>query len=70
MALIDEIDAFIARTGMAPSTLGRRVFGNPHVVRRIRSGENITVRTIDKLRAFMATYQAPAAEETEAQRAA
>jgi tRNA-dihydrouridine synthase len=59
MDLISEIDEFIARTGMAPTAIGRAAFGNPHVVRRIKSGENITTRTISKLRAFMASYQAP-----------
>ena len=68
--LIGEIDAFMARTGLRPTAIGRRVFGNPHVVRRIQSGENVTVRTITKLRAFMASYQAPAASDQEAQRAA
>lgn len=52
--LISEIDAFLARTGMAPTALGRASIGDPHLVRNLRSGRTVTLKSADKVRRFMA----------------
>ncbi len=61
MTLLDEIDNFLTASGMAPSTLGRRAVGSGHIVGRLRAGENVTMRTVERLRDFMRDYRAATA---------
>ena len=68
MELLDEVTSFLNRTGMKPTRLGREAINDPHLVRKLQERANMTLRTIDRVRAFMASYAAPA--EAEAQRAA
>lgn len=51
--LLSEIDAYCARSGTAPSTLGRRAVSDPNFVARIRGGGQCLPRTADKVRAWM-----------------
>jgi len=51
-----EIDAFLTRTGMAPSMFGLKSCGDKHVVRRLRMGRSVTLRTADHIRKFMQDY--------------
>jgi hypothetical protein len=53
--LLDEIEAFLERTGMAPSYFGKRV-GNSDVVARLRKGADVRTRTAAKIRAFMSSH--------------
>lgn len=62
VALLQEIDAFRARTGMAETRFGRLALNDGHFLRRLRGGGNVTVRTLDRVRAFMAGYEQPRQE--------
>jgi hypothetical protein len=52
--LLSEIRTFLARTGMGPSYFGDLACGNTELVRRLESGGSVTLRTAEKIRAFMA----------------
>jgi hypothetical protein len=56
--LIDEIQAFLAETGMAPSRLGIRALGDPGFVIGLQRGRKIFTHTAEKVRAFMIAYRA------------
>lgn len=55
--LVDEIDAFLAETGMGVSYFGKAATGNSEVVRRLRLGREILPSTEAKIRAFLAQRQ-------------
>jgi hypothetical protein len=52
--LLDEIKQFLARTSMGPSYFGDLACGNTELVRRLEAGRSVTLRTAEKIRAFMA----------------
>jgi len=54
--LIAEIDDFLAKTGMAPSTLGQKAVRNWRVVETLKSGGNTGIRTAARLRDYMRQY--------------
>lgn len=60
--ITDEIDAFLERTGLTPTTLGRLAVNDLSFVQRLRDGADIRASTIDRLRAFMANYEAKSAK--------
>ncbi|MBL3554559.1 hypothetical protein JMM51_20640 [Rhodovulum sulfidophilum] len=49
-AFRNEIEAFLAESGMKPSTLGREVLNDPGFVARIRKGGECRPSTIDRVR--------------------
>ena len=53
--LLREIDAFVRRAGMAPTTFGRLAANDGKLVARLRSGKGITTRTVEKIQAYMRT---------------
>lgn len=55
--LQDDIEAFLAQHGMAPTVFGRAACNNPHAVRRLRAGLGLTMRSAEQMRQFMATYK-------------
>lgn len=52
-SLIEEIDAFLAETGMGASYFGKQATGNSEIVRRLREGRPILNETENKVRAFI-----------------
>jgi hypothetical protein len=52
--LLAEIDAFLAVSGMAATTFGKKAAGNSQVVERMREGCSVTLRTADRIRQFIA----------------
>lgn len=54
--LLDEVEAFLGATGMGASYLGRKAVGNSEVVPRLRAGRDVTTRTAEELRKFMAEH--------------
>lgn len=54
---LQEIDAFLAHTGMTASQLGEQAVSDKKFVSRIRSGSSLTVRTLDRVREFMRAYR-------------
>jgi len=59
--LLKEIDHFLAETGMAETTLGKRAVNDGKAVKRLRNGGRMWPETAQKLRDFMAEQQRGAA---------
>lgn len=49
-----EVDAFLSRTGMDPTRFGRQALNDPNFVFSVRKGRSPSLRTIDRVRQFMA----------------
>lgn len=52
-ALLADIEAFLASTGMKHTTFGYKVMNDPAFVSRLREGRDVRTDTIDRVRAFM-----------------
>ena len=63
----EEVEAFLAVTGIKVSVLGEEAAGNPSFVGRLRKGASPRLRTVDRVRAWMAANASE--EETCAVRA-
>lgn len=55
--LIEEIDAFLKRSGMTQSAFGLRALNDSHFVRRLREGKDVRLRTVARLRQFMRDFE-------------
>lgn len=65
--LRQEIDTFLARTGMAKSTFGRLAVNDGKFVDRIRAGSRCWPETAEKVCTFMTAHSAvPASAESAA----
>ena len=53
-SLLQEIEAFIKKAEMAESTFGGKVANDGKLVARLRGGGSVTLRTAEKIRAFIA----------------
>lgn len=51
--LVQRIDRFLERTGMAPSRLGRDATGEPNLVKSIRDGRSPSLETLNRLARVM-----------------
>ena len=66
-SFLQEIDAYLARSGRDPSSFGKEALGDPNFVFDLRKGRSPSARTMDKVRAAMREHQAtpqPASSET------
>lgn len=52
-ALLQEIEAFIARADMAASTFGRKSVNDGKLVGRLRSGSTVTLEKAARIRRFI-----------------
>jgi phosphopantothenoylcysteine decarboxylase/phosphopantothenate--cysteine ligase len=52
-SLLAEIEAFLARTGASPTKFGLAAVNDGHLVANLRKGHSITLKTADKVRAYM-----------------
>lgn len=52
-ALLAEVEAFLQRERMAPTALGKLSVNDGKFVRRLRSGANLTLATVERVEAFM-----------------
>ena len=55
-AFLDEVEAFLAVTGIKRSLLGRGATGNPSFVAQLRKGVSPTLSTVTDARAWMASH--------------
>ena len=55
--LLAEIDAYLASSGMAATTFGKRAANNSQVVDRMREGSSVTLKTADRIRQFIRDSQ-------------
>ena len=51
-----RVDAFLERTGVGPTTLGRQAVGDPNLMRQLRLGRSPTLKLADRILAFMDAY--------------
>jgi phosphopantothenoylcysteine decarboxylase/phosphopantothenate--cysteine ligase len=56
--LLAEIEAFMAKTGATPTKLGLAAVNDGHLVANLRKGHSVTLKTADKVRAYMAGHAA------------
>jgi homoserine dehydrogenase len=56
--LLDEIEAFLAETGVSPTLFGYAVMSDPTFVPNLRQGREPRSATITKARQGMAAYRA------------
>jgi len=52
-ALLAEIEAFLAETGLRPTKFGLSSVNDGHLVANLRQGNSVTLKTADRVRAFM-----------------
>ena len=57
--LLAEIEAFLAGTGVTATKLGVAAVNDGHLVANLRKGMSVTLRTADKVRAYMASQRRP-----------
>ena len=51
-----RLNAFLSDTGMSPSTLGMLAVGDPNLLRQIERGRSPSLRTADRILAFIAAH--------------
>jgi phosphopantothenoylcysteine decarboxylase/phosphopantothenate--cysteine ligase len=54
--LLAEIEAFLAGTGASATKLGLAAVNDGHLVAKLRKGHSVTLKTADKVRAYMAQH--------------
>jgi phosphopantothenoylcysteine decarboxylase/phosphopantothenate--cysteine ligase len=57
--LLAEIESFLARTGATATKLGVAAVNDGHLVANLRKGHSVTLKTADKVRAYMARHDMP-----------
>ena len=53
--LLAEIEQFLARSGMRPSTFGHNTANDGKLVARLRRGRTVTLETAGRIKAFIQT---------------
>ena len=51
-----RVSAFLEETGTSPTTLGMRAVGDPNLLRQIERGRSPSLRTADRVLAYIAGY--------------
>ena len=59
-ALLTEIEGFLAEYGVTPTKFGLAAVNDGHLIKNLRSGTSVTLKTVDKVRAFMAQQRSVA----------
>ncbi len=57
--LLREIEDYIATREMAASTFGRLAVNDGKLVDSLRNGSTVTLRTVAKIRTYIAAHPAP-----------
>jgi len=55
-----RVSAFLRRTGLSRTAFGMLAVGDPNLLRQIARGRSPTLRTVDRVRAFMAAWDGEA----------
>ena len=50
---ISRVTAFLGRSGLSPTAFGRMALGDPNLMRQIERGRSLTLRSADRVQAFM-----------------
>jgi hypothetical protein len=59
--LLSAIDRFCSEHGLSDTRFGELALNDKPFVSQLRSGRDVRMSTVDKVRAFMATYRPNAA---------
>ena len=51
-----RVSAFLGRTGLRPTTFGMKALGDAHLMRQLDGGRSLSLRTADRVLAFVADY--------------
>ena len=51
-----RVRVFLGRTSLRPTTFGMKALGDPNLMRQIDGGRSLSLRTADRVLAFMADY--------------
>ena len=51
-----RVRVFLGRTGLSPTTFGMKALGAPNLMRQIDGGRSLSLRTADRVLAFVADY--------------
>ena len=62
----DEIEAYLAESGLTPTVFGRMVLKDPSFVFRLRKGRSCGAKTIDRVRAYISDQRQEMAAASEA----
>src|SRR5262249_7678292 len=58
--LLEEIEAFLAASGIAATKFGLAAVNDGHLVANLRKGNSVTLKTADSVRAYMDALRAQA----------
>lgn len=53
MELLEQIEAYLMRSGVSPSTFGRLAAGDPRLVADLRTGRRLRPGTDERLRNYL-----------------
>ena len=53
---ISRVSAFLGRSGVSPTAFGKMAVGDPNLMRRIGRGRSPSLRTADRILAFIAEH--------------
>ncbi len=51
-----RVRVFLGRTGLSPTTFGLKALGDPNLMRQLDGGRSLSLRTADRVLAFVADY--------------
>ena len=51
-----RLNTFLGSTGLRPTTLGMKALGDPNLMRQIEGGRSMSLRTADRVLAFIDDY--------------
>ena len=57
--LLAEIEAFLAGSGVTPTKFGIAAVNDGHLVANLRRGNSVTLKTADRVRAYLASQRGP-----------
>ena len=60
-SLLNEIDDFLSVSNLSATAFGERVMNDRHLVRRLKDGGSVTLKTADKIRTFIKNWKPPKA---------
>jgi homoserine dehydrogenase len=53
----NEVEAFLTKTGMAPTTFGTKAIGDAMFMQKLRGGREPRINTAEKIRKFMKSFK-------------
>lgn len=58
MELLEQVESYLARTKVRPSTFGRMAVGDPRFVQDLRSGRRLRRKTKERVRLYLVQAEA------------